>query len=61
MADKLSRREVLSSFGLTGLGLLASNVQANTDNSLSLIKEGENMHGDTASSVTRQELCGRLL
>ena len=43
MADKLSRRKVLSSFGLTGLGLLASNVQAGTSNSISLIKEGENI------------------
>ncbi len=41
MADKLSRRKVLSSFGLTGLGLLASNVQADSGSSLSHIKEGE--------------------
>ncbi|HQS06224.1 MAG TPA: hypothetical protein PLT16_11395, partial [Daejeonella sp.] len=43
MADKLSRRKVISSFGLTGLGLLASNVQAANINSISLIKEGENI------------------
>ncbi|HEY1063395.1 MAG TPA: hypothetical protein VGE44_16985 [Daejeonella sp.] len=43
MADKLSRRKVISSFGLTGLGLLASNVQAANSNPISLIREGENI------------------
>lgn len=43
MTNKLSRRKVLSSFGLTGLGFLASNVQADSGIPISPIKEGENI------------------
>jgi hypothetical protein len=43
MQNKLSRRKVLSSFGLTGLGLLASDIQAGHVNLISLIKEGESI------------------
>ena len=43
MQNKLSRRKVLSSFGLTGLAFLASNIQAANINPTSLIKEGESI------------------
>ena len=41
MANKLSRRKVLSTFGLTGLGMLASTANASASNLVPLLKEGE--------------------
>ena len=43
MEKKLSRRKVISSFGLTGLGLLASNAEAGLSQSAAFLKEGENI------------------
>lgn len=41
MVNKLSRRKVLSSFGLTGLGMLASNANASLTGIVPVLKEGE--------------------
>ena len=41
MANKLSRRKVLSTFGLTGLGMLASTANASVNSLVPVMKEGE--------------------
>ena len=41
MANKLSRRKVLSTFGLTGLGILASTANASVNSLVPVMKEGE--------------------
>ena len=41
MANKLSRRKVLSTFCLTGLGMLASTANASASNLVPLLKEGD--------------------
>lgn len=43
MEKKLSRRKVIGSFSLTGLGLLAYDAQAGLMQSVALLKEGENI------------------
>lgn len=43
MEKKFSRRKVISSFGLTGLGLLASKAEAGLTQSVAFLKEGENV------------------